>query len=306
MPLSTDVTCAIKTLLRPRQLMTLVRSIRRFHPTLAIVVGDDAEEPLEAGFLARLRKLDVRYHKLPVDTGVSKGRNILLDMVETKYAVVCDDDLIFYKWTDLHFMRDVLESTEVELLGTGYLHWTGKKWRILEWSGRFLRFSDEIRIEPVEPETPWRKCDITHQFFMVDVEAFRRKNAYWDPELKTGEHVDFFLGARERGLVVAHTPNAIVLHVRGEAPERYNELRTRGRDYYVHFMRKRGIRRLVEPDGTSHELGDSGELRQIAAPRRRQETPSAYPPGMLPLWQPTRGGRGRRPRRRLLRDAFNR
>ena len=55
------------------------------------------------------------------------------------------------------------------------------------------------------------KCDIVQNFFMAETNAVRQKVAGWDEDLKLIEHADFFMRAKEAGLVVAHTPDVLVI-----------------------------------------------------------------------------------------------
>jgi hypothetical protein len=299
----TDVTCVVKTLLRRTQLMRLVRSIRAFYPEVAIAIGDDSPQPLSPRDRRWLERARAEYHRLPVDVGLSEGRNRLIEGVETRYAVLCDDDFLFYRHTDLRFMRDVLEQGEVELLGAGYLDWSGRRWRRSEWAGHFERRGSELEMVPLTPASPWKRCDMTQNFFMVRVEALRHRQLRWDPSLKVGEHVEFFLQARERGLVVAHTPDVLVLHVRGENTPEYLRLRARALDYHRVWMQGRGLSRVLDPLGGVYELDASGELRIDLQGRVPPQTFPPLPGALLPRWQPRRSGAGRRPRRGLLRDT---
>ena len=107
-----DVTIAVKTFQRPEALLRLVESIRRFYPEIAVHVVDDSEQPLDA-----VPEGITRYRHLPFNSlGVSAGRNFGLRHVETEYVLVCDDDMVFGRRTDLGAMLRALTSTRFDLV----------------------------------------------------------------------------------------------------------------------------------------------------------------------------------------------
>jgi hypothetical protein len=57
-----------------------------------------------------------KYITLPFDSGASKGRNALVENVHTEYFLLCEDDFIFDKRTNLEFLFKHLENSDVELL----------------------------------------------------------------------------------------------------------------------------------------------------------------------------------------------
>jgi len=107
MNVETDVTIAVKTFQRPEALLRLLESIRRFYPAVAVHVVDDSERALEP-----VPDVITRYWHLPFNSlGVSAGRNFSLRHVETEYVLVCDDDMVFGRRTDLGEMLRTLIST---------------------------------------------------------------------------------------------------------------------------------------------------------------------------------------------------
>ncbi len=65
----------------------LIKSIKKFYPSLHNIVADDSKSPVH--------RPDVEYHVLPFDSGLSKGRNFLVKKVKTSYFLLLDDDFCF-------------------------------------------------------------------------------------------------------------------------------------------------------------------------------------------------------------------
>ena len=65
--------------------------------------------------------------------------------------------------------------------------------------------------------------DIVHQFFVAPTEVLLAN--HWDERFKVaGEHVDFFLRLKERGVLCTRLPEATVYH-RPQLPESYASFR---------------------------------------------------------------------------------
>lgn len=66
---------------------------------------------------------------------------------------------------------------------------------------------------------PFTKCDFVPNFFMAKTQSLRDNNVYWDNDIKYyGEHLDFFFRVKRRGLKVAITKEAGVIHQRIHNP----------------------------------------------------------------------------------------
>ncbi|KAF4803952.1 beta-1,4-N-acetyl-galactosaminyltransferase 1 [Turdus rufiventris] len=109
--ISALVTVATKTFLRYDKLRGLIASIRRFYPSVTIVVADDSQrpEPLSGPHL--------EHYLMPFGKGWFAGRNLAVSQVTTKYVLWVDDDFIFTPRTRLEKLVDVLERTSLDLWG---------------------------------------------------------------------------------------------------------------------------------------------------------------------------------------------
>lgn len=107
---SEDVTVIMKTMNRYRQNNKLIDSIRTYHRVPIIVVDDGHEDVSD--------KYDnsVTYIKIPFDSGLSRGRNVAVSNVRTKYTLVLDDDFLFTKSVDFPYLKNILEEG-VDIVG---------------------------------------------------------------------------------------------------------------------------------------------------------------------------------------------
>ena len=203
----------------------------------------------------------------------------LLDRVETPYFVLCDDDFIFDKRANLAFMRHILATTDVELLGGLFLNravrvhgeaaclflgrflrrrqfsafWFAllKREKIRRFQGNYEVTDGTLYTKPITYTPPFTRCDYVHNFFMAETAALRTRGIRWNDGLKVYEHEAFFFEAKQKGLDVATTEEVGIVH-QPIFSENYNKYRyPRGyRDYgdefRQFFLQKHGLTRFVD------------------------------------------------------------
>jgi glycosyltransferase involved in cell wall biosynthesis len=181
-----NATVVIKTFLRPHACIASVQSWCLVAPGIPIIVVDDG-----GGVSPDLTPFsNVRHIKTEFDIGVSAGRNIGVAEAETKYVIVADDDNGCRQWCDLDAVISEIESRDVDLLGVGAYTMSVTD------NGR-LTIEGKPRVEGFTP------CDATLNHFIASKDSMPP----WDDRMKcAGEHVDFFLECRKRGVKVAGTP----------------------------------------------------------------------------------------------------
>ncbi|XP_046322457.1 beta-1,4 N-acetylgalactosaminyltransferase 1 isoform X2 [Marmota monax] len=119
--ISALVTIATKTFLRYDRLRALIASIRRFYPTVTVVIADDSDKPERVSgphvehYLMPFGKTRQLY--TPFLQGWFAGRNLAVSQVTTKYVLWVDDDFVFTARTRLERLVDVLERTPLDLVG---------------------------------------------------------------------------------------------------------------------------------------------------------------------------------------------
>ncbi|XP_025912716.1 beta-1,4 N-acetylgalactosaminyltransferase 1 [Apteryx mantelli] len=197
--ISALVTIATKTFLRYDKLRGLIASVRRFYPSVTIVVADDSQrpEPLQGPHL--------EHYLMPFGKGWFAGRNLAISQVTTKYVLWVDDDFIFTPRTRLEKLVDVLERTSLDLVGgavreiTGYT--TTYRQRLSVRAGG--AGGDCLRTRPGFHHrlAGFPGCVVTDgvvNFFLARTDKVRQVG--FDPRLRRVAHLEFFID----GLGVLH------------------------------------------------------------------------------------------------------
>jgi glycosyl transferase family 2 len=209
-----DLTVVVKTFQRPDALRRLLGSIRRFSPSLPVYVVDDSEQPLEP-----VPDGVTRYWHLPFNSlGVSAGRNFGLQQVESEFVLFCDDDMVFERRTDVDAMLRTVRTTPFDVVSCRWLD--HDPWRSIRRGYRRYEGTMDVvdgvlvhRLEATRGTIDGLPVfDIVHQFFVAPVAALGPEP--WNPRFRVaGEHVDFFLGLKERGVLCTRLPDAVVDHL---------------------------------------------------------------------------------------------
>uniref|UniRef100_A0A8V5GX61 Glycosyltransferase 2-like domain-containing protein n=1 Tax=Melopsittacus undulatus TaxID=13146 RepID=A0A8V5GX61_MELUD len=192
--ISALVTVATKTFLRYEKLRALISSIRRFYPTVTVVVADDSPRP------EPLHGAHIEHYLMPFGKGWFAGRNLAVSQVTTKYVLWVDDDFIFTPRTRLEKLVDVLEKTSLDLVGGAVRELSGfttsyrQRLRLLSGgsSGDCLRSQPGFHHRLLG----FPSCVVTDgvvNFFMARTDKVREVG--FDPRLRRVAHLEFFLDA---------------------------------------------------------------------------------------------------------------
>ncbi|CAG07428.1 unnamed protein product, partial [Tetraodon nigroviridis] len=192
--ISALVTIATKTFLRYDKLKDLITSIRKYYPTLTIVIADDNEHP------EPVRGPHIEHYIMPFGKGWFAGRNLAVSQVVTKYVLWVDDDFIFTENTKLEKMVDILEKTTLDLVSGA----------VREVTGYTATFRHTISVEGggeegdclhirngyhhiIEGFPSCVVADAVINFFMGRTDMVRQVG--FDPVLARGGHLEFFIDA---------------------------------------------------------------------------------------------------------------
>jgi glycosyltransferase involved in cell wall biosynthesis len=263
-----NISILIKTFERQDALQALLSSIRSTrYRHCPIMIVDDSREPYRDAILAGYDDMVDDYTVLPFDTGLSQGRNELLQKVETEYFVLNDDDFIFDERTDLRWMRDIVASHELDLLGGLFYDQVGyipspdssllrRAWyrllrnlgrtreRLRVYHGMLKVTGDTLLMQPIEADHPFSRCDYTHNFFLARTATVRQKVGGWDPEIKIRGHWEFFYRAKLNRLRVATTEAVGVKHHPVENSRLYKHFRNdRGDRFETLALERHGLTR---------------------------------------------------------------
>lgn len=105
------LTIGIKTINRPLCLNNCLENIRKLYPLIKIIVGDDSSEKFKSINKEIITKYNADLIDIPYNSGLSIGRNLIVDAVKTKYFLTLDDDNYINENTKI---IDILEFLEVK------------------------------------------------------------------------------------------------------------------------------------------------------------------------------------------------
>lgn len=183
-----EVSLIIKTFERPRTLDRLLRSILS-SPAVdcSILIADDSLRPATSDLFGRE---NIQYFKLPYDSGISYGRNYLVERVNTPYCVLLDDDFFFIPNTRLDILLDIVKHKGFDLVAGIYdgPHF-GPGYGIIELTDKNLTI--KMGASPRMMLNGLPVYDMANNFFLAKTETLR--DVPWDNRFKIyGEHTDFF------------------------------------------------------------------------------------------------------------------
>src|SRR2546427_13209337 len=99
-----NTTIIIKTFERYDSLSYLLSSIAKMNLPCPVMIADDSRTSYKDDIQRKYGRLIKDYIVLPFDSGLSKGRNVLVDNVRTKYFLLCEDDFIFEERPDMQLL----------------------------------------------------------------------------------------------------------------------------------------------------------------------------------------------------------
>ena len=210
----------IKSFIRFADLRKLLKSIDLHYPGVVIRIADDSPTRRNHGdfpvkhlnsvlrdrdsFRAIIAKnKNIHFYELPFDSGLSMGRNYLLDRCQSKYFVLMEEDFRVTEKTDLQKLESVLESSgNIVIAGGGTIE-RGNAWQ----SGKFRNIG-EMKVEngyfvrhkyganpPTElvSDIECIPCRYLQNFFMGNLDLINQYNIRWEERLKMWlEHGYFF------------------------------------------------------------------------------------------------------------------
>ncbi len=240
-----DSTLIVTAFNRPNELEACVKSVRKFYPTLKIIISDNGRPFRETRKLLE-GDYGCYYLQLPFDSGVSHSKNMALDIVKTKYAIIIDDDFIFTEKTNLEKLKAVLDGDPSVGVVGGCPHTSGGK---IGTAGSVLRIDHRhgflVRRPIKDPD--WQKINGIKYFYADFIRQFliirNTPELRWEKRMKIrGLHLYFFLKIKEDGKwKVAYVPEVMVLHDRARPSPEYKQYRQRN-DAWRMFYEITGIK----------------------------------------------------------------
>jgi hypothetical protein len=236
------VTIMIKTFGRMEKVFSLVHSIKKRYPYISIIASDDSERAYRVKS-GKLRFFD--YLALPYDTGLSGGRNQMLQLIKTEYFLTLDDDFQFDENSVIEGLLHGLEHGGFDIVA-------GKNPRDehrfkLDFCGLFRIDTDTLYLEPGEygVHAGCNHVDFVPNLFVARTSL--RDRIKWDDQLKLGEHEDFFLRAKSLGLRVGTCAAVAFHHDQVEhwlKKTNYDKMRSRVYDFWRISLRKHKLKKI--------------------------------------------------------------
>lgn len=262
----------IKTFERPNSLINLLKSIKKTGIKYPILIADDSFTSNENLIVSMFPDLPITYINLPFDTGLSEGRNALLNSLETPFFVLCDDDYVFEERTDLKMAYEAITKYNLDIIGGAYFNFVSipnikifirqllhpfrlKRFFLNQYlTSRYIgifKIKDhncelEITNKPAFDSSIFL-CDLVNNFFLAKTDAIKSMGG-WDKSLKMGEHEDFFLRAKQSGIKVAFLNGFGIQHYPAIPVKNssYNQYRIRATSYKKKFAEKHGFKTYTE------------------------------------------------------------
>lgn len=268
MKIAEDLTIIIKTFERKKSLFRLLDSIEKTYKELKIIIADDSQKDYKNEILKKYAGLlNIEYYTLDFDSGLSKGRNFLLNKVRTKYFLLCDDDFEIYEKTDLRNAYLKIEKYNLDILGGSYsniiapttiintLKILKKPKRIMNYflkKGETYLYNAKINIEGNNiyinrKDTFYSKnedvylTDMVQNFFIGKTESIKKMSGWQPEEIKMGEHSIFFIRAKQSKLKIGFLENFYINHY-PEVTLEYYKYRKRAKYFFELGCQKLGIK----------------------------------------------------------------
>ncbi|MEM3062184.1 MAG: glycosyltransferase [Nitrososphaerota archaeon] len=103
-----DITVVTTSFLRFDLLLQLIHSVRRFYPTLPILIADQSGDYAACKIVESIKKIpNVKWIDVPFDSGLAKTRNIAVENVETPLLFLLDDDSLLTEESKIENLLDV-------------------------------------------------------------------------------------------------------------------------------------------------------------------------------------------------------
>lgn len=204
-----EVAIGIKTFMREGSLFKTLESIEKFFPfSYRLYIADDSAESISEEKEYLYQRLGSRGHeiiKLSFNSGISLGRNEIIQRAKEKYVLIMDDDIGLTDTISIKNMRRVLDSSNDIGLCAGMIHLEngglfggenyskGLRFRIDR--GALFRHRANGKINQVG-NIQFNYADQVVNFFLAKRAVF--KSVVWDNRIKVEyEHMDFFLNLKK-------------------------------------------------------------------------------------------------------------
>ncbi len=202
------LTAIVRTFERPRAIGRLLKSLRRYHPELKILVADDGVEATPCKLAETFR--------LPSEKGQAACLNALLARVRTPYFLVLNEQAEIHRESQLTSLLELVSNDQLDIAGGNLIACRHRLWffvsrtslskhGLLEISGDRLALLPGTRSQG----NGFWWCDLVPTYFVARTDRVRAMGG-WDPELRDDCHEEFFFRAHRHGIRVGMQPEASI------------------------------------------------------------------------------------------------
>jgi glycosyltransferase involved in cell wall biosynthesis len=233
-----DVTFIIKTFNRPRCVEMLCKSCLKHFPSVPVIVADDGN--VKTPFThTKVKMLD-----MPFDSGLSSGRNLLVDNVHTKYFILLDDDFLINFPDGVKALYDSIEEhNEYDMIGG----WLSNQPQTKQTHGVFVEEEKGVyKVVKTTGKESVIPSDFILNFFIAKTDSFKKNSIRWDDELKMGEHLLFFFNIwKNHDLKIGFTEKAYIYHDYKFTTNLYATHRKRAAKFAQDALKRYNIKRIT-------------------------------------------------------------
>jgi hypothetical protein len=193
---------------RDAHIRALHASVQQQYPGTHVIASNDGVNA-SAGMLASPQEQTLQWVVLPEDSGLSVGRNELVNRATTPYVHILDDDFTVSEETNDDLLLALLHSSRFDIASPKIpadiqAGWNFRGLLAVENATMFLLQGSHGSLEGCE------HVDFVPNVFLAKRAALLASP--WEPALKLGEHEDFFMRAKASGLKVLFCPDTEVTH----------------------------------------------------------------------------------------------
>ena len=248
----------IKTFCRPKALDFCLNNFAFLEKYLGIqiIIADDSNDKYKKENLNIInsiknknKKINIKYLDLSFDTGLSYGRNKIVENCETKYIMILDDSRTFDKNARIYDMVNFLEETDYDLIAGKIINHSD-----LNYVGIFENItknknngkiyikinknnSNKYNIINNYFENVY-KTNIALNIFIATKESLLKTK--WNDNLKLGEHEFFFYNYYKNNYKCAMTTDINFIQVSDNLrlyPNNFSKFRKRADNLWKKYIK---------------------------------------------------------------------
>jgi glycosyltransferase involved in cell wall biosynthesis len=262
------ITCGIKTMLRENKLRQCLESVADKGFSTVIVADDGPISDLKRSIYDHYAKiLPLKLLTLPLDSGISKGRNAIVEHCDTDFLLMLDDDQIIPE-NILDLLTIVNANPTLGGISGVWDEYGSKRCGA---TNLFVRNKLVVKdIKVLSKKLTEGPLSFYLYDFIPNSTLFRTsclRDVPWDPFYKIGsEHLDFYLTHKKLGKwKFAITPDVIITHDPREVTNDYHRTlrsnKNRLDESLQYFLKKWNVRSV-------HEIRKHISTPNISVPRR--------------------------------------